>query len=205
MRSRMNPMVMLFAVALLGVSAAFVMAQQAPAGNSTPGSQGNNRQNNWQQRMEQYRQRMSDRLKKSLGADDVTWKVLEPRIEKVRRLEMELRSGGRSMFGRWGRRGRGSRGRRGNNNGNAAQGGGAAIHNAPERQQPANPVAEAMMDLRATLEKKDASADQIKARLAALRDARKNVQGQLDKAQQDLRSLLSVQQEAQLVMMGVLE
>jgi hypothetical protein len=45
---------------------------------------------------------------------------------------------------------------------------------------------------------------EIKARLARLRDARKQNEAKLDQAREDLRAVLSVRQEAVLVMAGLL-
>ena len=45
---------------------------------------------------------------------------------------------------------------------------------------------------------------EIKARLERLRDVRKQNQAKLEKAQDDLRAVLSVKQEALAVMMGML-
>ena len=49
-----------------------------------------------------------------------------------------------------------------------------------------------------------ATPDQIKTKLTALRDARAKAKTELEKAQKDLRDMLTVKQEAILVMMNVL-
>lgn len=67
------------------------------------------------------------------------------------------------------------------------------------------PVATAAQDLRTLLENKDANADQIKAKLEALRAAKAKVKDELTTAQKDLRELVTVRQEAVLVEMGVLD
>ncbi|MBI3878231.1 MAG: hypothetical protein HY300_20100, partial [Verrucomicrobia bacterium] len=50
-----------------------------------------------------------------------------------------------------------------------------------------------------------ASAEEIKAKLARLRESRREKEAQLEKAQNDLRQLLSAKQEAVAVMMGLLK
>jgi hypothetical protein len=49
------------------------------------------------------------------------------------------------------------------------------------------------------------SADELKARLAALRDARKAAEAKLAAAQDDLRQVLTVRQEAIAVVNGLLK
>lgn len=123
-------------------------------------------------------QRMMERMKESLGAGDEEWKLLQPRLEKVMTLSREL-SGAR-MFG------------------NRPRGG----------EQPAAPqsdLVKARQDLQTTLENKDAAADVIKAKLTALREAREKAKQELTKAQDSLREILTVRQEAVLVMNGTIE
>ena len=50
-----------------------------------------------------------------------------------------------------------------------------------------------------------ASADELKAKLAKLREARKQKEANLEKAQEELRKVLSVRQEASAVLMGLLK
>ncbi len=63
----------------------------------------------------------------------------------------------------------------------------------------------ATTDLQTTLENQQADPKVIKDKLTALRAAREKVRQQLDKATADLKSVLTVRQEAQLVMMGIIE
>ncbi len=60
-------------------------------------------------------------------------------------------------------------------------------------------------ELRKVLDNKDAKSDEIKAKLTALREAREKTKQELAKAQQELRGGLNVRQEAQLVLMGLLD
>jgi len=66
------------------------------------------------------------------------------------------------------------------------------------------PVEKAQEQLRTTLENQSASPDEIKKNLTALREAREKAKQELAAAQQELRQILTVRQEAQLVMMGQL-
>jgi hypothetical protein len=141
----------------------------------------------------QFRQRMLDNLKDRLGSSDEEWTALQPKVEKVMDAQRDAMAGNmRGMMG-----GGGGRGRMGGGGG----GGGGGAANA----QPPTPVQEKMQALRETLDNKDASADDIKTKLADLRDAKAKAKEDLTKAQDDLKSVLTQRQEATLVMMGMLE
>ena len=58
----------------------------------------------------------------------------------------------------------------------------------------------ACRDLNTTLENQSASAEEIKQQLTALRPAREKAKQDLATAQQDLRQILTVRQEAMLVL-----
>jgi hypothetical protein len=133
----------------------------------------------------QFRERRLTQIKEQLGATDEEWKVLSPKIEKVMIAQFAGFGGGRG--------GRGGPGGGGNGGGNNAD------------NQPQTPVAKASADLRATLENKDAPADDIKAKLAALRDAREKVKADLQASQKELKEILTQRQEAVLVTNGMLE
>jgi peptidoglycan hydrolase CwlO-like protein len=126
----------------------------------------------------QFKQQRLDRLKEQLAATDDEWKVLQPKIEKVMDAQMAGFGGG---FGR---------GRGGNNGGD---------------NTPQTPTAKAQADLRELLQNKDASADDIKAKLAALREARAKTKADLEAARKDLKEVLTQRQEAVLVTNGMLE
>ena len=138
------------------------------------------------ERMQQMRQRMEERMKSDLGVTDEEWKALQPKIEKVMTLSRDVRG---PMMGMGGRGGRGGRG-----------GGEGEAQSAPQsglqKQQQA---------LRAVLDKQDAKPAEIKTALRDFRDARAKARAELEKAQKDLRGVVTIRQEAQLVMMGVLD
>jgi len=179
-------------VVLLSLTAAFVFAaedQQRPQrpergqrgeGGMQPG-EGGPRGGFDRQAMQQ---RMMERMQEQMGTTDAEWKIIEPRLSKV--MELSQSAGGRGMMMFRGMRG----GRRGSDR---------------EETQAEGPVEKATQDLQTTLENETASAEEIKSKLQALRSAREKTRQELAKAQQDLREVLSVKQEAQLVMMGMLE
>ena len=60
-------------------------------------------------------------------------------------------------------------------------------------------------ELRATLDNKDSKPDEIKAKLAALREVREKSKTDLAKAQAALKELLTQRQEAEMALQGMLE
>ena len=136
-------------------------------------------------RMEEFRQQAAERMKTSLDATDEEWKVLQPRIEKVQTLSRQMQGGMAGMFGAGRRPGA-----------NPAGG---------EAPAPQTELEKKTQDLTKLLENKDAKPEEIKASLTALRDERAKVKAELDKARKELVETLSVRQEAQLVMMGMIE
>jgi hypothetical protein len=140
---------------------------------------------------EQMRQRMMERYKEVLEVKtDDEWKVIEPRIQKITDARREVNSGAmRGMFG--GRRPPG-----GDNQGDQAQ-------NARRRAFGGEPSAAATA-LQKSIDSKD-SAETIKTKLAALREEHKQKQANLEKAQEDLKKILNVRQEAAAVLAGLLD
>ncbi len=141
---------------------------------------------------EQMRARMMERYRDALEIkNDDEWKVIQPLIQKV----SDARRGMAGGFGGFGGPGRG--GRRGGG-GDAAGGGGdrrGGMFGEP------NPDAEA---LQKSIEAK-ASAEELKAKLAKYRESQKAKQAALTAAQDELRKVLTLRQEASSVMMGLLQ
>ncbi len=150
----------------------------------------------------QMRQRMMENMKQQLGADDESWKVIEPRLTKVMELNRQSMTGGmgRGMFGMRGMRGTRGQGDRG---GPGGQQGDRPRFPGDENREP-SAVEKAQDALQTTLENESASADVIKQQLTALRAARVKAQQELAAAQQSLREILTVRQEALLVLSGML-
>ena len=164
------------ALALLLGSAAF--AQEGPAGN-----RGGQRGGERGQRMdpEQMRQRMAERMREQLQISEEDWQVLQPRIDAVTNAQRDLRVGGGAFGAGGGRRGGG------------------------EAQQPQSAVARASQQLREALSNENATEQEINQSLEAYRAARKAAEEALETARNQLRELLTPRQEAQLVIMNVLE
>jgi len=132
----------------------------------------------------QMRQMMEQRTREQLGATEAEWKTLGPRVMKVEQLNRQLSGSSRGGMAFGG-------GRRG-----GAEGGQEGEMTAMDKASQA---------LRTTLRNESASPDQIKKELAALRTAREAAKKDLAAAQQDLRKSVNVRQEAQLVLMGLLD
>lgn len=135
---------------------------------------------------EQFRQRMMERYREQLEVkSDDEWKLISERIGKVMDARRDVGFGG--GFGRGPRRG-------GDNNGGGGDQGRRRFGPEP------SPEADA---LEKAIEAK-ASNDEIKAKLAKYRDSKKDKEAKLAKAQEDLRKVLSVRQEAAAVLAGLL-
>lgn len=161
---------------------------------------------------EQMRVRMMERYRESLEiTKDDEWKIVEGRITAV----MEARRavgggfGGRGGFG-GPPPGFGGPGGPGGAPGAAAADGPAARDNAGDNRNTnrrnrfgaePNPEMEA---LQKAVEAK-ASNDELKSKLAKVREAQKEKRAKLEKAQEDLRQILSVRQEAAAVVAGLLQ
>ena len=130
--------------------------------------------------MERYRERIEVK-------SDEDWKKLEPLIGKVMDAQRDARMG-MGFGGRGGRDGAG--GGNGNQAGNRNRAGGQS---SPE-----------VKELQKALDDK-APTEEVKAKLAKVRDARKAKEAALDKAQEELRKALSPRQEAGAVLAGLLK
>jgi len=72
-------------------------------------------------------------------------------------------------------------------------------------ERPRTEVEQRSGELRELLRKEEAAADQIKAKLTALRAAKQKAAQELATAKQDLRQLMTLRQEAELVLSGLLD
>lgn len=173
---------------ILSTATGSLLAQnEAPAApQGAPGGPGGRQgRGNWDP--EQMRQRMMERIREQLAVkDEAEWGVIESRIKKIN----DARSGMGRGFGGFG--GPGGPGGPGGRQGGRQGPGGFG--------QP-NPDAEALQ----TALDSGASADDIKSKLTAYRAAAKQKEAQLEKAQDELRQLLSVKQEARAVLLGLLK
>lgn len=139
---------------------------------------------------EQMRARMMERYREALEVkNDDEWKIIEGRITKVTDARREIGGG-------FGRGGPGGFGRRGGGDGGNDQGG-------DRRRFGPEPSPEAE-SLQKAIEAK-ASNDEIKTKLAKYRESQSTKRANLEKAQEELRKVLSLRQEANAVLLGLLQ
>lgn len=167
------------ALLLVGASQTGFAQQDTPPG---PGGRGNFDP-------AQFRQRMMDRMKERLEVtDDAEWKALEPLIQNVMEARRATMSGmGRGMFG-GGRRGGGD------NNGGGDQ---------PRRGGPFGQPSPEADALQKAVDAKAPKAE-LKAALDKYLGYRKAKQAELEKAQDELRKVLTSRQEAIATLDGIL-
>jgi len=178
------------AIAAEPAAAPAAPAAAAPPAPGGPGGRGDPAA--MQARMDQFRQQMSDRMRESFGATEEEWKIIQPRIEKVQTLARQSRGGG-GMGAMFGNRGGGPGGKdKGGNRGG------------PPSDRPQSEVDKKVEVLQKVLENKEAKAEEIKAALAGVLEARAAAKKELDVAQDELRKVLTVRQEGQGVVMGIL-
>ena len=147
---------------------------------------------------EQMRQMMLEGIKQALKATDEDWEVLQPRIEKVQTLSRQTRGmGGMGAF--FGRRRMPGGGPGGPGGMPGGRRGGA------ESARELTEVEKQIQELATVLENEEADPEEIKEKLTALREARENAKQELAKAQDELREVVTLRQEAQLVLMGMLD
>ena len=184
MKTSSRPLFAAGLAAFLSLGALGLSAQDTAPGAANGADPGGNRRNRGQGgpggganiTPEQMRARMMERVREQFGVkDDAEWKVISERVEKVGAARREM-GGGMGMPG-----GRGG--------GRGGFGG--------------EPSAEATA-LKSAIDN-NASADDIKAKLAAYRGAQKEKEAKLAKAQDDLRQVLSAKQEAAAVLAGYLK
>ena len=147
------------------------------------------------ERLEQMRAEQAERMREDLELSEEEYAALEPMIAKVQQLTMESVVTTRNPFGRGGRGGRGGPG----------GGFGNPFEDESSRSPQAQALADASQALRDALDQEEPSSDQVKQRLASLREARIAMQAALRQAREELRGFLTPQQEAQLVLQGLLD
>lgn len=147
----------------------------------------------------QFRERMMERVRETLEVkDDTEWKAIQPLVQKVMDARMASMSGmgrGMMMMGRGRPPGDDNGGGGGNGGGNGGGRGGRGFMG----QEP-SPEAEA---LQKAIDAK-ASNSEMKAALAKYAEYRKSKQAELEKAQSELRKVLSLRQEAIATANGML-
>ena len=135
----------------------------------------------------QFRERQMERYRERIEVkSDDDWKKLEPIIGKVMDAQRDARMG-MGFGGRGGRPG-----------GNADGGGNA------NRNRDGSQTSPEVTELQKALDDK-APAEEVKAKLAKFREARKTKEAALEKAQDELRKALSPRQEAGAILAGLLK
>jgi hypothetical protein len=147
----------------------------------------------------QFQERMMQGIRDRLEVtDDTEWKAIQPLVQKVMDARMASMSGaGRGMFG-GGRGVRGGPGGGGTDTAAAGGGNGGQRRGFPGTEP--GPAAEA---LQKAIDAKASNAE-LKTAIAKYADERKNKQADLEKAQADLRKVLSTRQEAIASLNGLL-
>jgi len=133
----------------------------------------------------QFQQRMMDRIKEQLAfTNDTDWDAVKPLVQKVMDSRREVGTGGGMgrMFGG------------GRNGGGGNQGGpGGGMFGQPSPEQ--NALQKALDD--------NAPVAQIKDLLAKYKASQKVKQAKLEEAQANLKKVLTVRQEAQAALLGL--
>ncbi|HEV7299341.1 MAG TPA: hypothetical protein VGN72_08255 [Tepidisphaeraceae bacterium] len=188
----------------VAVIASPTLAQDAPQGDGggrqrdrggEGGGGGGDRQRGDRPRMdpEQMQQRMLERMKEQLDVPDDEWAVLEPKIKRVATAQREARAGMMMGGGRWGG---GPGGPGGPGGGQGGPGGG---------QEPTTEMGKAARDLREAVRNDNASETDLTAKLTAYRAAQEKTAEELKTARAELKEVVTVHQEAVLVLTGMLE
>ena len=183
----------LSAAAVTLIMVAVAIAADTPAGEpgqrpgggpavrpeGAPPEGGGQRGNRPQMTPEEMMKRQLDRIKTTLQLADDKWKTVEPLVQKVTTLSMEL-SGRMGM------------GRRGQN---------------PDQAPPAptTEIGKCTEALRTLVGDPAATDDAIKAKLAELTAAKDKVKAALATARTNLCKALTAKQQANLVLMGILD
>ena len=178
----------------------------APAGSPAagPGGPGGAPAGNHEDRMEQFRQRMNERIKTQLKASDDEWAVIQPLLEKVQvKMRETMESRFRGMGG--GPGGPGGPRRGGDNNHGGGDNHGPTTADASHPRPPARPGSAESQALMETLQNDNATTNDIKVKLEALREQRKKSEAELTQTREDLKKVLTLRQEAIMVSMGMLD
>ena len=133
--------------------------------------------------MKKMFEREMERIKKKLGATDDEWAIIQPRLKKVMEMARSVSGAGGMMPMMFG----------------------AVDPGSQDGETPKDPAQLAAEELQKTLDKDAPTTAEIKAKLTALRGAREKNKQKLAAAQEELRDVLTLKQEAILVMMGLLE
>jgi len=189
-------------MALVVVGSALSTAQDRPAGEQPAAAAGEARrggpggdQGGERPRFDPERMRtmMLERLKKTMDATDEEWKTIEPLASKVMEKQNAVRTAG--LMGGFRMPGRPGAGGPGVGAPGAPAGGGPGM-GTPD------PEGEALSK---ALEAKDTPAKEIESKMKAVREARLKKEEELKKAREELRKVLTIRQEALLLLARILD
>ena len=142
------------------------------------------------QMQQQMQQMMMEQVRQTLSiTNDDEWAVIQALIQKVSDARRDLNSGGMGGMGMMMMRGGGGRG-----GANGAGGRGGFGPQASDEQQALQKVVDS-----------NAASPQIRDALDKYRAARKAKQAKLEAAQENLKKVLTAKQEAQIVLLGILD
>ena len=174
----------------------------------------------FQQLLEEQHKAMEEQeaiaMQQALGADDKQWKVIEPRLKKVKHHREQAFIGAKppfqSNFSSFSTGPGGVQGFGGFSGGFQFQAGGnvqgTTVPNSTGRQDFDGPVSDGEIfceELQRLLYDPQTTPEQIGQKLDALRKAREKARNQWIRAQQQLREVLDFRQQARLVLMGLLD
>lgn len=189
---------------ILLISSSFSAAGGAGGRGARGGAQrqGAARQDRNPEQMRARMQEMMDqRMKQQLGiTTDEEWNNLKPQLQKVQDLNRQVSVTG--TMGILGRRGFGAAAGRGP--GGARGPAGTQAERTGTAQRELNAVEKAAGQLQDILAGESPDTDDINAKLTAYRTARDKVKQDLAKAQEELKKIVTLKQEASLVLMGLL-
>ena len=184
----------LAAVAAVWMSGSPLLAQERDFGGPPGGGPGGNFD------PAQFRQRMMEQVRQNLSVtNEEEWGVIQPLIQKVMDARREAFVGGGMGMGPGGPPPGGGQGGPPRD---GAQGGGPG---GPGGRGGFGPQPSAEQEALRKVIGGEASVPQIKDALAKFRAARKDKQAKLEAAQSELRNVLTLKQEAQAVLMGLLQ
>lgn len=167
------------------------------AGDQEAGGQMQRGQGRTQMDQAERQQQMIQRYQELLGMSDEEWAVIGPYVLKVSSLSSSSSTRGSAMRTLMGNRRNTSQEEDGQDT--------AQNQDRAQRTRETSQQDENLEALETLLEDENATTDEIKAKLSNLRKARQADKQELAVAQKELRELLTLRQEAMLVVMGLLE
>jgi hypothetical protein len=199
--------------ALMFVSLGIAQTQQAPAAATTatatapapavrsdqagPGAGGRGGMNF---DPSQIQQMLDENSRQTLGASPDEWKVLGPKFNKVQTLARSISGGGLGMFGI----ATGGMGRMGGAGGMGGPMGGAMGRGLTALMGEPTALDKVRDNIYTALSNNSSPAD-VQAAIKAFRETRDKMRKDLSEAQADLKKVCTVQQEATLIAMGLLD